>query len=266
MTLARFSLLNGELQQEKHKGRKRKTINYDPYDGHRESNSISSNIILTYLRDLRALRVELIFLDSIDISQLPRECPTMPHPTLDDGPVAFIREVHSGQLDKVGRCYHLHPESVAHGLDPVTSEATRHVALLTGLRATLSRFPRHSPPRSTGSVVIQHTGELAMPRYKVPVDDNFHYMDEDERWTAGTYETLEKALAECCRLVEVSLVDLFEPGISAEELYQYYTMFGFDPFIVPIEGDIPVAVDDVRAKFSAWKYAKERCRAICGSD
>jgi hypothetical protein len=27
----------------------------------------------------------------------------------------------------------------------------------------------------------------APPRYKVMVDDNFHYQDEDERWEYGVY-------------------------------------------------------------------------------
>lgn len=35
-----------------------------------------------------------------------------------------------------------------------------------------------------------------MPKaaYTVFVDDNYHYMDEDERTTAGVFETMEQAL------------------------------------------------------------------------
>ena len=97
-----------------------------------------------------------------------------------------------------------------------------------------------------------------MPRYKVMVDDNFHYQDSDERWEQGTYETVEEALAACRGIVDQSLQEEYRPGISAEALYRRYLSFGDDPFIVVLDGS------DDRATFSAWSYAKERCRAICG--
>ena len=96
-----------------------------------------------------------------------------------------------------------------------------------------------------------------MPRYKVMVDDNFHYLDEDERSEQGTYVTLEEALAVCRALVDKSLFASYRPGLSADELYSAYMDFGDDPFIVVLDG-----VDD-RAKFSGWAYAKERCAVIC---
>ena len=49
----------------------------------------------------------------------------------------------------------------------------------------------------------------------------------------------------------------YQPGMSAEDLYKRYTSFGEDPFIVVIDGT------DNDANFSAWRYAKERCGAIC---
>jgi len=97
-----------------------------------------------------------------------------------------------------------------------------------------------------------------MPRYRVMVDDNFHYQDSDERWEQGTYETADKALAACRELVDRSLQEEYRPGISGEALYDRYTSFGNDPFIVVLDGT------DDNAKFSAWSYAKERCRVICG--
>jgi hypothetical protein len=97
-----------------------------------------------------------------------------------------------------------------------------------------------------------------MPRYRVMVDDNFHYGDADERREHGTYETLEDALAACRGIVDRSLAEEYRAGISAEALYDRYVSFGDDPFIVAFDG-----VDD-KAAFSAWSYAKERCRTICG--
>jgi hypothetical protein len=96
-----------------------------------------------------------------------------------------------------------------------------------------------------------------MPRYRVMVDDNFHYMDSDARWEQGTYETVEEALAACRGIVDHSLAEKYTPGVSVEAMYDDYVCFGEDPFIVVLGG-----VDD-RAKFSAWSYAKERCRMMC---
>jgi hypothetical protein len=96
-----------------------------------------------------------------------------------------------------------------------------------------------------------------MPRYRVLVDDNFHYQDADERREDGIFETLSDALAACRAIVDRSLAEEHRPGISAEALYHRYTGFGEDPFIEVIEGE------DAGAKFSAWDYARERCRALC---
>ena len=98
-----------------------------------------------------------------------------------------------------------------------------------------------------------------MPRYKVMVWDNFHYQDSDERWEQGIYKTLEEAIAACRGIVDQSLAEECRPGISAEDLYDRYTSFGDDPSIVVLDG-----MDD-GATFSAWSYAKERCRVLCGN-
>jgi hypothetical protein len=97
-----------------------------------------------------------------------------------------------------------------------------------------------------------------MPRYKVQVDDNFHYQAPDERREQGTYESLAEALAACRAIVDRSLAEEHRPGISAAALYNRYTSFGEDPFIEVLDGE------DAGATFSAWEYAKERCRALCG--
>ena len=97
-------------------------------------------------------------------------------------------------------------------------------------------------------------------RYEVMVDDNFNYMDEDARWKKGTYATLDRALRECRKLVDNWLEEGYKPGMSAQELYDAYTMYGDDPFIVVVDGT------DESAKFSAWDYARERSRQICGDN
>lgn len=91
--------------------------------------------------------------------------------------------------------------------------------------------------------------------YQVFIDDNFHYMDEDERYKLGDFETFEEALAACRGIVNRSLEEYYKDGMSAGELYQNYTGFGDDPFIV--------AEIEPPFRFSAWDYAKQRCREIC---
>ncbi len=91
--------------------------------------------------------------------------------------------------------------------------------------------------------------------YIVYVDDNFHYMDESERYRLGEFDDYESALSACMELVDSFLLTAYAAGVtSADELYRQYTTYGEDPFIVPEDKDHP---------FSAWGYAKQRCQEIC---
>lgn len=67
------------------------------------------------------------------------------------------------------------------------------------------------------------------------VDDNFHPMDESERYKAGEYDTLEEAEAQCREIVRQSL----EASGWNLEGWKHY---GEDPYIIG-------------GKFSAWDYA-----------
>ena len=90
--------------------------------------------------------------------------------------------------------------------------------------------------------------------YTVLVADNFHYMDENERYTFGEFESLDTAIAACKTLVDDFLKANYKPGMTAEELYDAYTSFGEDPFIVGAGAMRP---------FSAWDYAKTRSEELC---
>lgn len=92
--------------------------------------------------------------------------------------------------------------------------------------------------------------------YRVYVDDNFHYQDEDERYLHGEFETLEGAIEACKRIVNKCLDEEHEPGMCAEVLYQHYIMLGDDPWVSG-SGD---------AAFSAWEYARERSTEICAGE
>ena len=91
--------------------------------------------------------------------------------------------------------------------------------------------------------------------YDVMTDDNFRFADPSARTGSGRYETAEDAAAHCRKIVDQCLAEALEPGMSAEDLWSSYKMFGEDPFIVA-RGSPP-------ASFSAWDYARERCQVLC---
>ena len=76
-------------------------------------------------------------------------------------------------------------------------------------------------------------------KYMVYIDDNYHYMDESERITAGSYNSLEKAIEKCKKITIISLKHLFEKGMTPEKLSAQWSMFGDDPFIVGESDSIP---------------------------
>ncbi|WP_334380406.1 hypothetical protein [Bradyrhizobium sp. AZCC 1577] len=88
------------------------------------------------------------------------------------------------------------------------------------------------------------------------MDDNFHHANEDERYEHGVFSTAEEAIAACKRIVDEDLNNSYKPGMTEKELYEIYTMFGDDPFVVSLDGA------DNAARFSAWDYAKERCAVL----
>jgi hypothetical protein len=99
---------------------------------------------------------------------------------------------------------------------------------------------------------------LSEKLYTVRVWDNFHYMEEDEAYNHGTYETYEEALAAAKTIVEDSLQECApNPNnpdkLNADELYHRYVLFGDDPGIMGPPGT---------PHFSAWNYAKARSGEI----
>jgi hypothetical protein len=104
--------------------------------------------------------------------------------------------------------------------------------------------------RWDGERVIDPARFVQTPVFKVFVDDNFAYMDEDARSFAGRFYDFDRALELAKRIVDRSLAENLQPGMSAEALVDHYESFGDDAFVIPTpEGVKP---------FSAWDYAKER--------
>ena len=81
------------------------------------------------------------------------------------------------------------------------------------------------------------------------IDDNYHYMDERYRKSAGDFEDYESALDLAQKITFESLVS--NEASTAAETYEKYQSFGKDPFIMPI-GDAPKPEED----YSAWDTAK----------
>ncbi len=90
--------------------------------------------------------------------------------------------------------------------------------------------------------------------WTVYVDDNFHYMDEDERYCLGAFDSIDAAVAACRNIVDEFLKD--NPAKTADELYDQYTSFGEDPWI---KGPFPASD---APSFSAWSYARQRCNEL----
>ena len=100
-----------------------------------------------------------------------------------------------------------------------------------------------------------HVRSRADLRLQVLVDDNFHYMDESERYELGVFATADEAIAACKLLVDKDLEAANKPGMTADALYENYVAFGPDPFVVS-------PGSSARVEFSAWKYAKERSQTV----
>jgi len=60
-------------------------------------------------------------------------------------------------------------------------------------------------------------------KYQIFIDDNFHYMDEDERIAGDVFDTAEEAIAAAKKIVDKSLRHEYRqhPGLSADELWGY---------------------------------------------
>ncbi len=75
-------------------------------------------------------------------------------------------------------------------------------------------------------------------KYIVKVDDNYHYMDETERYEGNCYSNAEEAISECKRIVIESLESFYKKGIDANKLLSQWAMFGDDPFICGPESKV----------------------------
>jgi hypothetical protein len=95
--------------------------------------------------------------------------------------------------------------------------------------------------------------EYKMSEFELFVDDNYHYMDEESRYSVGLFASYSEALAKAKAIVDEFIESSHQPGMTSKELFEGYVGFGEDPFIVPAG----------EPYFSAWDYARERCKELC---
>lgn len=100
--------------------------------------------------------------------------------------------------------------------------------------------------------------ESASAKFKVYVDDNYHYMDEEARYTCGEYGSYDEALVVCKNIVDEFLKTALasDKTKTAKTLLKEYKNFGEAPFICPTPSN--------SVPFSAWSYAEQRCKELCG--
>lgn len=98
--------------------------------------------------------------------------------------------------------------------------------------------------------------------YTVLVDDNYHPMDESERYTSGKFPSLAAAIEDCQRIVDDFLEESCK-GLqpSSDALYEHYVAYGPDPFISTDDPSVPPPPK----QFSAWRYARAQCLLRCGN-
>ena len=101
---------------------------------------------------------------------------------------------------------------------------------------------------SSESFFVERLEEKKL-KYKVWIDDNFHFMDEDERVFHGEFDTPTQAIVACQKIVDANIDSITENETDADKAYESYVCFGDDPWIEGLD-------------FSAFEYAKIKIQEV----
>lgn len=93
-------------------------------------------------------------------------------------------------------------------------------------------------------------------KYCLRIYDNYHFMDEEEAYNSGSYDTYEEAVVAAKIRIDDGIAYDLEFGIKPEELYLYFSLFGESPVVIPNDPKVVEA-------FSAYDYARTRAEEIC---
>jgi hypothetical protein len=80
--------------------------------------------------------------------------------------------------------------------------------------------------------------------------------DLDDYDEVGQFATAEEALAAARGVIDRSLQQIVNPGMSAAELYDQFTSLGTSAFIRSPDGQ-------EAPEFVSFDYARQRCAEIC---
>jgi len=87
--------------------------------------------------------------------------------------------------------------------------------------------------------------------YRLRIYDNFPYMDEDEAYNHGQFDTYQEARKAAEQIVDDYFKNEYKPGMTLQQLQgSGYTMYGDKPVIVLPDGTYD-------STFSAWAYAEK---------
>ena len=96
---------------------------------------------------------------------------------------------------------------------------------------------------------VERIKEENKPTYKVWIDDNFHFMDENERLFHGEFSSPTQAILACQKIVDADVESITKDETDPDKAYESYVCFGDDPWIEGID-------------FSAFEYAKLKIQEV----
>ncbi len=89
---------------------------------------------------------------------------------------------------------------------------------------------------------------MSEQKFTVFVIDHAHYMEDEGEYTRGEFTTREEAESKCKEIIDSSLSELYSSGMTAEDLYKQFLMFG----------------EEARCEgFESLEYIQKECHKLC---
>ena len=76
---------------------------------------------------------------------------------------------------------------------------------------------------------VEQVNEENKPTYKVWIDDNFHFMNENERFFHGEFDTPTQSIVASQKIVDDNIESIKEQETDPDKAYERYVCFGDDP-------------------------------------
>ena len=103
--------------------------------------------------------------------------------------------------------------------------------------------------------MAEQTKEEIQKPFEVFIDENWDYLDKDNRYSIGRYSSYDEALGVAKSIVDGCLSKYIDQGKSADEALLNWSLHGEDPVIRP---QPPGGIEH----FSARNYARQRAADI----